>query len=75
MADESVAIRGFPSEPPNDTTRYSALKKGEKSCWKGDARPCGKVRAQIQRKVGKDLNEGHRKGIHHNDFLRAKHEI
>ena len=27
MADESVAIRGFPSEPPKDTTLYSALKE------------------------------------------------
>ena len=53
MADESVAIRGFPSEPPNDTTRYSALKKGENRAGKGMAAPAEKSERKFKEKWAK----------------------
>jgi hypothetical protein len=42
MADESVAIRGFPSKQPKDTTLYDALKKGTARFGEGMPLPAGK---------------------------------
>jgi len=63
MADESVAIRGFPSEPPNDTTRYSALKKGENRVGKGMPAPAEKSERKFKEKWAKTSMKVTEKGF------------
>ena len=50
MADESVAIRGFPSKQPKDTTLYSALIGHHLDAREGMGIPAGKSDRKFKEK-------------------------